>query len=79
MCCLASDGSTAGQCGRIGQAVTLTVNAMRICLLLTAIILLISARMMAQTITFSGRNVALEKVLNSIETQTAYVFFYNEA
>ncbi|WP_188316253.1 SusC/RagA family TonB-linked outer membrane protein [Chitinophaga agrisoli] len=39
----------------------------------------ISARVAAQSVTFSGKNVALEKVLTSIESQTNYVFFYNEA
>ncbi len=49
------------------------------CFFLTAVILQISARVAAQSVTFSGKNVALEKVLTSIESQTTYVFFYNEA
>ncbi|MGH2643761.1 MAG: SusC/RagA family TonB-linked outer membrane protein, partial [Chitinophagaceae bacterium] len=46
---------------------------------LTVASLGVSARGFSQTITWSGRNVPLEKVFSAIEGQTDYVFFYNDA
>lgn len=45
--------------------------------LLTVGFLHVHAAVFSQTVTYSGRNVALEKVLKSIKTQTGYVFFYD--
>lgn len=49
---------------------------------LTIVLLLVgclqvSARVAAQKITFSGQNVPLEKVFESIKKQSGYLFFYN--
>lgn len=44
--------------------------------LLTAALLQVSARGLSQTINFNGKNVALEKVFTSVESQTDYVFLY---
>ncbi len=49
---------------------------------LTIVLLLVgciqvSAKVSAQKITFSGQNVPLEKVFESIKRQTGYLFFYN--
>lgn len=49
---------------------------------LTAFVLLIfalqvSATGVSQTVTFSGKNVPLEKVFTEVEAQSGYVFFYN--
>lgn len=46
--------------------------------LLLAICLQVSARVHSQTVNFSGKNVPLEKVFSSVESQTGYVFFFNE-
>ncbi|HWK06755.1 MAG TPA: SusC/RagA family TonB-linked outer membrane protein [Puia sp.] len=51
---------------------------------LTSILLLgtclqVSARVHSQTVSFSGKNVSLEKVFASVEKQTGYVFFFDEA
>ncbi|NII29089.1 SusC/RagA family TonB-linked outer membrane protein [Pseudoflavitalea sp. X16] len=45
--------------------------------LLTAAFLNVQARTFSQEVTFSGRDVPLQKVFNAIEKQTGYVFFYN--
>ncbi|MEI9806804.1 MAG: TonB-dependent receptor [Bacteroidota bacterium] len=45
-------------------------------LLLTAGFLNVSARGFSQTVSYSGRNVPLEKVFNVIEQQTGYTFYY---
>lgn len=45
-------------------------------ILLTAAFLQVSARGTAQTITFSGKEVPIEKVFSAIKKQTNYVFFY---
>lgn len=47
--------------------------------LLTASLLLVSARGFSQNIGFNGKNVALEKVFASVESQTDYVFLYKAA
>jgi len=54
-------------------------KAMRLTIiLLVAAFLHLSARGLAQTnITFSGKNVALERLIQAIRRQTSYVFFYN--
>ena len=44
---------------------------------LLAACLQVSARGLSQTVTFSGRNVALEKVFDEVKKQTGYVFFYD--
>lgn len=44
---------------------------------LTAAFLQVAAKGTAQTVTFSGKNVKLENVLNQIEKQTGFVFFYS--
>ncbi|MDO6434762.1 SusC/RagA family TonB-linked outer membrane protein [Flavitalea sp. BT771] len=51
---------------------------------LTSILLLgaclqVSARVHSQTVSFSGRNVPLEKIFAAVEKQTGYVFFFDEA
>jgi TonB-linked SusC/RagA family outer membrane protein len=46
-------------------------------ILLTAALLQVSANGLSQTVTFSGKKVALKKVFNTIEKQTGYVFFYD--
>lgn len=38
----------------------------------------VSAEGFSQTVTYSGKNVSLEKVLSAIEQQTGYSFFYND-
>lgn len=50
---------------------------------LTALLILLSffqlrARSIAQTVTFSGKDVPLQKVFSAVEMQTGYFFFYNE-
>src|SRR5580658_10316755 len=44
---------------------------------LLAACLQVSARGLSQTVTFSGRNVPLEKVFDEVKKQTGYVFFYD--
>lgn len=39
----------------------------------------VTAHVHSQTISFSGKNVPLEKVFSVVEKQTGYVFFYDEA
>ena len=47
-------------------------------ILLTAFFLQVSATGLSQAITFKGKDVKLEKVFESIERQTGYMFFYND-
>lgn len=47
------------------------------CILLTVALLRVSATGNAQTVTFSGKEVPLLKVFETIKTQTGYVFFYD--
>ncbi|HVW60507.1 MAG TPA: TonB-dependent receptor [Puia sp.] len=47
--------------------------------LLLAACLQVSAKARSQTVSFSGRKVPLEQVFTSVEKQTGYVFFYDEA
>jgi len=44
---------------------------------LTAAFLQLSAKGVAQTVTYSGKNVKLEKVFTEIKKQTGFVFFYS--
>ncbi len=44
--------------------------------LLTAVMVNVSARGLSQSVTFSGKNVSLEKVFSVIKQQTGYTFFY---
>lgn len=56
------------------------VNAMKLTILfLTLAFLHVSAGGVAQTVSFSGKNVKLEKVFSAVEKQTGYVFFYDAA
>lgn len=45
---------------------------------LTVLVLHAAATGFSQTITFSGQQVALKKVLTAVEKQTPYLFFYNK-
>jgi len=45
--------------------------------LLTAVLMNVHARGFSQEVTFTGRDVPLQKVFSAIESQTGYVFFYN--
>lgn len=47
------------------------------CILLFAAFLQVSARGVAQSVTFSGRQVPILTVFEAIKTQTGYVFFYD--
>ncbi len=47
-------------------------------LFLLAAVIQVSAGTVAQTVTYSGDSVALEKVFSAIKEQTGYVFFYDE-
>jgi TonB-linked SusC/RagA family outer membrane protein len=46
-------------------------------ILVIALTLQVSASVSSQTVTFSGKNVAVKKVLSAIKSQTNYVFFYD--
>jgi TonB-linked SusC/RagA family outer membrane protein len=48
-------------------------------ILVIALTLQVSAAVSSQTVTFSGKNVAIKKVLSVIKNQTNYVFFYDVA
>jgi len=39
----------------------------------------VAARVHSQTVSFSGKNVSLEKIFNIVEKQTGYVFFFDES
>jgi len=47
-------------------------------ILLLGVLMQVSARVHSQTVSFSGRDVPLEKIFASVEKQTGYVFFYDE-
>ena len=51
---------------------------MILCLLLVGVIQ-VSAKSYSQSVTYSGKNVALSEVFRAIEKQTNYVFFYDDA
>jgi TonB-dependent starch-binding outer membrane protein SusC len=58
--------------------ITKTLLVMKLTIiLLTAAFLNVHATGLSQSVTFSGKDVALEKVLNVVEKQTGYVFFYS--
>src|ERR1700712_3817689 len=68
-------------CKRRNYVTPLLTKLLRI-MKLTAILLFVafvqvSAKGYSQTVTLSGRDVALEKVFFDIEKQTGYVFFFN--
>ena len=48
-------------------------------ILMLGVCLQVSARVHSQTVSFSGKNVSLEKVFTAVEKQTGYVFFFDEA
>lgn len=61
------------------QRVAKTLLLMKLTfILLTAVLLQAHASGVAQTITFRGRNVPIQKVFSAIEKQTGYVVFYNK-
>ncbi|TCC88979.1 SusC/RagA family TonB-linked outer membrane protein [Pedobacter hiemivivus] len=54
------------------------VLIMKLTFFLTALMVMnVSASSYSQTVTFTGKNVPLEKVFTAIKKQTGYVFFYN--
>lgn len=56
-----------------------TIRIMKLtALLLTIFFLHVKADGLSQTITYSGQNVSLQKVLTAIKDQTGYIFFYTE-
>ncbi len=60
--------------------ITKTLLVMRLTFfLLTAAFLNVSAKGLSQNITFSGKDVPLEKVLNEVKQQTGFVFFFKES
>src|SRR5882757_7852230 len=57
-----------------------SVLIMKLTFLLTMFVIMnASANSYSQTVTFTGKDVPLEKVLSSIRIQTGYVFFYKES
>jgi hypothetical protein len=48
-------------------------------ILLTVCCLHVSARGLAQSVTFSGKEVPLESVLTTVKKQTGFVFLYTES
>jgi hypothetical protein len=57
-----------------------TLRIMRITAFFSlALVLHVSATGLSQAITFSGKNVSLEKVFNTIKKQTGYVVFYDQS
>ena len=60
--------------------ITTTLLVMRLTFfLLTAAFLNVSAKGVAQNISFSGKNVAIKAVFSEVEKQTGYFFIYNES
>lgn len=60
--------------------ITKTLLVMKLTfVLLTAAFLNVTASGLSQQVSFSGKNVPVDKVLASVEKQTGYVFFYDEA
>jgi TonB-linked SusC/RagA family outer membrane protein len=63
-----------------GYGITKTLLVMKLTsILLLCACLQVSAHVHAQTVSFSGTNVPLEKVFAAVEKQTGYVFFFDEA
>ena len=68
------------QARKRGHGITKTLLVMKLTsILLLGACLQVSARTYSQTVSFSGKNVPLEKVFASVEKQTGYVFFFDEA
>ena len=63
--------------GSIKKTLIMSMNLTSI--LLLGACLQVSARVHSQTVSFSGKNVPLEKVFAAVEKQTGYVFFFDEA
>lgn len=63
---------------RHGITKTLLVMKLTSILLLGAC-LQVTARVYSQTVSFSGKNVSLEKIFSVVEKQTGYVFFFDES
>ena len=62
-----------------GTTLTKTLRIMKLlAIMLLAACIQVSAKGYSQLITFSGKNVSLEKVFKKIERQSQYVFFYDE-
>lgn len=60
------------------QYIAKTLLAMKLTfILLTAAFMNVSAEGLSQNVTFSGKDVPLEKVFKILKKQTGYVFFYN--
>ena len=65
-------------CPGIGRVSSKTWLIMKItALLLTLALVQVSANGISQKVTYSGKNVSLEKVFTTIRQQTGYAFFYN--
>lgn len=59
--------------------VTKTLLVMKLTIIfLTAALLNVHAKGLSQTVTFSGKNVAIRSVFSAIEKQTGYFFVYND-
>jgi len=55
-----------------------TLRVMKLTAILSlAFALQVSASGLSQTVTYSARNMPLKKVFSSVESQTGYVFFYD--
>ncbi|MBS1563893.1 MAG: TonB-dependent receptor plug domain-containing protein, partial [Bacteroidetes bacterium] len=70
-------------CGRLARGgdrrITKTLLVMKLTIfLLTVACLQVSASGNAQTVTFHGKDVPLEKVFAAVRSQTGYVFLYND-
>ncbi len=65
--------------GNVVQSITKILLVMKLTIALLVVGLLnANAKTFSQTVTFSGTNVALDKVFNIIETQTGYTIFANK-
>src|SRR5689334_9594093 len=61
------------------RCITKTLLVMKLTIfLIIAACLQVSAGSTAQTVTFSGKDVPLEKVFEAVRQQTGFVFLYNE-
>lgn len=73
-----TDESVFGFGSAFRRLFTKTLLVMRLTLLLlTAAALQVSAKSAAQTVTYSGKDVPLEKVFSIVEQQTGYVVFFD--
>src|ERR1700743_1038243 len=65
--------------GNVVQSITKILLVMKLTIVLLVVGLLnANAKTLSQTVTFSGTNVALDKVFNIIESQTGYTIFANK-